>query len=334
MNFVRNEIRTGLLVIVTLGILAGVLAYLAAPGTLRKMTYYQVYFDDAGGIQPGSPVMLAGRRVGEVLRLNSPVPEVERPRPNLEAIVVVGVHEHSRLFNDTKAYMLQYGLLGEEVINFAGGSESSGRATMSTKFIGERQLGLNEAAPKLVEMLDPVAKSAVQALEAIQTTAQQFTALTEEGGDLSEALANFRTASDNLAQASGTGGALQQTLENLHQMTGNDSPLAETLRNAKQFTGSLANNKDIDVSLQNFRKASRNLNTALTGINGVVRGVTPNLKKTAHNAAQFSDTIKHQPWRLIWPTTKKYPDDGPPAVAEKAKPRRISALPGSGKRDP
>ena len=32
------------------------------------------------------------------------------------------------------------------------------------------------------------------------------------------------------------------------------------------------------------------------------------------NAKQFTDTLKHQPWRLIYPSTKKYPED------EQAKP--------------
>jgi hypothetical protein len=27
------------------------------------------------------------------------------------------------------------------------------------------------------------------------------------------------------------------------------------------------------------------------------------------NADQFTDTIKRQPWRLIWPSTKTYPED-------------------------
>ena len=27
------------------------------------------------------------------------------------------------------------------------------------------------------------------------------------------------------------------------------------------------------------------------------------------NLKQFSETIKAQPWRLIWPSTKKYPED-------------------------
>ena len=336
MNIVRNEIRTGLLVVVTMAALAAVLIYLAAPGMLRKMNYYQIYFDDAGGIQIGAPVMLSGRRIGQVARLRSPVPEAERPRPNLEAVVEVEVSAGTRIFRHAKVSMLQYGLLGEQVINFMGGSESAGIATAQTKFIGERQPGLNEAAPMLIEKLEPVAKSATRAMDEFYKTAKQLTALTDEAGDLASALTNFKALGDNLVELSGTEGALRQTMENLQTLTGEGGPLAQTLQSARQFTSGLANNGDIGASLENFRKASQNLNRTLVGLHGTVRSIGPGVKETVHNAAQFTDTVKHQPWRLIWPTTKKYPEDQarvmPEAIAERRGGRRgPSPTPAPGK---
>jgi hypothetical protein len=41
------------------------------------------------------------------------------------------------------------------------------------------------------------------------------------------------------------------------------------------------------------------------------------LEPAGHNIAEFSDTIKSQPWRLIWPSTKKSTEKSPtPAPAE------------------
>ena len=311
MNIVRNELRTGLLVIVTMGVFAAVLVYLAAPGMLRKMDHFTIYFDNAGGIQIGAPVMLAGRRVGQVLQMNSPVAEGQRPRPNLEAEVEVEIHKGARLYRNAKAYMLQYGLLGEQVIDFIGGSETSGIASAQTKFVGERQLGLNEAAPKLVEKLDPVLKSAKSTIEELHKTASNLSALTAPDADLPTTFSNFKAVSDNLVEMSGTDGSLRKAFHNIEAMTGDESPLAQTLRNANEFTGKLANNKDIETSLQNFRQVSRNLNSTVVGLRGTVGKISPGLKQTVHNAEQFSDTLKHQPWRLIWPSTKKYADDKP-----------------------
>ena len=319
MNVVRNELRTGLLALVTLGVFAAALLYLAAPGTIRKMAYYHIYFDDAGGIQPGSPVMLAGRRVGQVVRLRSPVPDSERPRPNLEAAVEVEITLGSQVFRNARATMLQYGLLGEQVINFANGSESAGLATANTRFVGERQPGLNEAAPMLVQKMDPAIKTATQALDELRTAARQINALTSPDGDFASTLTNLKAVTDNLSELSGSGGALHQSMEHLRELTGNDGPLAVTWNNAKTFTGKLAGNEDLTASLHNFRQASQGLEQTVTGLKGTVRSVGPGLRQTVHNATQFTDTVKHQPWRLIWPVTKKYPEDqpSPSAIAER-----------------
>jgi hypothetical protein len=38
------------------------------------------------------------------------------------------------------------------------------------------------------------------------------------------------------------------------------------------------------------------------------------LGPAGENIKQFSETIKTQPWRLIWPTTKKYAEASPTPV--------------------
>jgi hypothetical protein len=35
----------------------------------------------------------------------------------------------------------------------------------------------------------------------------------------------------------------------------------------------------------------------------------PDLEATLSNAKDFTGTLRTQPWRLIWPTTKKYPQE-------------------------
>jgi hypothetical protein len=57
------------------------------------------------------------------------------------------------------------------------------------------------------------------------------------------------------------------------------------------------------------------------------------LEPVGENVKEFSETVKTQPWRLIWPSTKKYPEAQKAAAAEqtitvrkstKAAPKRIT----------
>src|SRR2546423_1962626 len=77
MQLERNEILTGLLVVGTIGVIAFLLVLLGAPGLFRPLVTYRVYFDNAAGIKPGAVVMLAGRKIGQVQRLYSPVTSAE-----------------------------------------------------------------------------------------------------------------------------------------------------------------------------------------------------------------------------------------------------------------
>ena len=158
MQLERNEILTGLLVIGTIGVIAFLLVLLGAPGLFRPLVTYGVYFDNAAGIKPGAVVMLAGRKIGQVQKLYSPLTPAEEkqaqqaaaaihpaepsaspsPSPRFEARVDVQVDKSAMLYRDAKAQMIQLGLLGDMAIDFTQGTQESGRAKNGETFAGER----------------------------------------------------------------------------------------------------------------------------------------------------------------------------------------------------
>src|SRR5205085_7960437 len=77
MQLQRNEILTGLLVLATIAIVTGVLILLGAPGLFRPLATYRIYLDNAAGIKLGAPVLLAGRKIGQVDKVFSPVSKEE-----------------------------------------------------------------------------------------------------------------------------------------------------------------------------------------------------------------------------------------------------------------
>ena len=68
MNILRNEIRTGLLVVLSLAALVALLLYLGSPGVFVSQKTFYIYFDNAAGLEPGAPVLLAGRKIGRRYR--------------------------------------------------------------------------------------------------------------------------------------------------------------------------------------------------------------------------------------------------------------------------
>jgi ABC-type transporter Mla subunit MlaD len=297
MQLQRNEILTGLLVIGTIGVIAFLLVLLGAPGLFRPLVTYGVYFDNAAGVKPGAVVMLAGRKIGQVQKLYSPLTPAEEkqaqqaaaihpsepsaspsPSPRFEARVDVQVDKSAMLYRDAKAQMIQLGLLGDMAIDFTQGTQESGRAKKGDTFAGERTPDLGEAAAKMLEVIKPVANEATNTMKDLQNTAQNLNKLTDENSELNLALTQFKTFGEHLSG-----------------LTGPDSALSHSLTNIEKISTSLTENDNIEVTLQNLRSSSEKLKVATT-----------ELQPAGENIKQFSETIKTQPWRLIWPSTKKY----------------------------
>jgi ABC-type transporter Mla subunit MlaD len=318
MQLQRNEIMTGLLVIGTIAVVAFLLVLLGAPGLFRPLVTYKIYFDNAVGIKQGAPVMLAGRKIGQVQKLYSPVsPEEEKqaeqaaaaanpPEANVssstpaeasakanpsptpgkqrfEVRIDVQVDKSAKVYRDAKTRMIQLGLLGDMAIDITQGTEKSGRAKDGEIFAGERTPDLGEAVARMLEIVKPVATEATNTMKDLQQTAQNINRLTDENSELTLALGQFKTFGEHLVD-----------------LTAPDSALSHSLANIQKISTSLTDNDNIEVTLRNLRSSSEKLKVATT-----------DLGPAGENIKQFSETIKTQPWRLIWPTTKKYAEASP-----------------------
>ena len=310
MQLQRNEIMTGVLVVGTVAVLAFVLVLLGAPGLFRPLVTYKVYFDNASGIKIGAPVMLAGRKIGQVQKLFSPVspkedrraqeiaaalnpPQAEATptpspgKPMYEVRVDVQVDKNAKVYRDARTRLTQLGLLGDMAIDITEGTESSGRAKDGEMFAGQRVPDFSEAAANLLEVIKPVASEATSTLKDLQTTSQNLSRLTDENSELNVALGEFKTFGEHLVDLSAPDGALSHSLNNI-----------------EKISADLTANNNIAVSLQNFRDSSERLKATMN-----------DLGPAGRNIKDFSETVKTQPWRLIWPSTKKYPEEQQQAAA-------------------
>ena len=324
MQLQRNEILTGLLVLATVAILTGILILLGAPGLFRPLITYRIYLDNAAGIKLGAPVLLAGRKIGQVDKLYSPVskeeaqradaaaealraadpntPSTPTPKPNAtpipaetrrkyEARIDVRVDKSAGVYKDAKARLFTLGLLGETAIDFTQGNESSGRAKDGEMFAGERVPDFGEAIAKILDIVKPVAVEATGTLKELQTTAQNLSRITDEKSQLNMALAQMRTFAENLTS-----------------MTARDSSISIAFKNIEKISTDLSSNDNIQVTLQNFRESSERLKSTLADLSRL----GPDLKESSQNVKELTATVKSQPWRLIWPSTVKRPEDQKP----------------------
>ncbi len=307
MQLRRNEIMTGLLVLSTVAVLVFILIMLGAPGLFRPLVTYRLYFDNAAGIKLGAPVLLAGRKVGQVKTLNSPVSRDEsahaleaaanlgtvtgpagsgpKALPRFEARIDVEVDRTAVVYKNSNVRLMNLGLLGETAIDISGGNDRSGRAEAGQVFAGNRVPDFGEAIARLLGIVGPVATEATATFKTLQNTAANLSKMTDENSPLTLALGNFKIFT-----------------EQLNQITAPESDLSKSLAHVEDLSNQLTKNDNITVTLANFRDSSEKLKNALDNLG-------PDLKETISNTKDFTATLRAQPWRLIWPSTKKYPEE-------------------------
>ena len=177
------------------------------------------------------------------------------------------------------------GLLGETAIDISGGNDHSGKAEAGQVFAGTRVPDFSEAIAKLLGIVGPVATEATATLKTLQSTVTNLSELTDDDSPLTLGLGQFKTFT-----------------EHLNELTAQDSSLAKSLAHLEDLSNQLTKNDNITVTLANFRASSEELKVALNRLG-------PDLEATLSNAKDFTGTLRTQPWRLIWPTTKKYPEE-------------------------
>jgi ABC-type transporter Mla subunit MlaD len=276
---------------------------------------YRIYFDNAAGLNQGAPVLLAGRKIGQVTNLVSPVPMRDRPQgfETYETLVQVEVDRSAQIYNKVQVHMLQTSLLGQPVIDFTNGDETSGLATNGSYFVGIRAKDFTAAISDAVDVIKntvtPVAIQAQKTMQELSSTADNLRLLTAPGSNVDQAVTQFRHFGDNLVQISAKGSALQQSLDNIQMLTGSNGHLNTALANVDHLTNQILAQDRIGKTLANLQSTTENLNT-------MVSTVAPRVDIITSNLAQATDTVKRQPWRLVWPTTKKYPSPTPRSLRQ------------------
>src|SRR5205807_3747638 len=222
---------------------------------------------------------LAGRKIGQVQKLFSPVSREEERRaeeaaaafappetnptpsptpgkPKYEARIDVQVDRNAVVYRDARTRLMQLGLLGDMAIDITQGTEASGRARDGEMFAGERNPDLGEAAAKMLEVIKPVAAEATNTMKDLQQTAQNLNHITDENSELNQALTQFKTFGQHLSDLTAPDGSLTASLDNIHQIT-----------------DEVARNDSLSVTLQNFRESSEKLKSTMRDLEPVGRNI-------------------------------------------------------------
>lgn len=119
------EVKVGILILVALGLLGGFM--LVMGGLSFEPTYkVRVSFENPGGLQTGSPVRIAGKKIGVVDEIEFRGGQVDaatnQPLPPILVVAKIETRYQQAIFENSRWYVTSQGVLGEQFLAVDPGS--------------------------------------------------------------------------------------------------------------------------------------------------------------------------------------------------------------------
>ena len=304
----REEAFVGLFVLIAAGLLLATL--FALTGVLgRGDNRYRTFFNDAGGLRPGTSVHYqGGPPVGRVESVRTDPNDVTR------AEVVFRVNKDVPVKTDSTTIVTSNSPLSDNYLGIKPGSNSAPRAPSGSTLKSAPYVGFAELEAEIAA-LAPQAKVLLGNLNnrvtELQTTVARLNdVLSDRNRDnLSASLANVRGVLEENRPA------LRTTIQNVNQASAKVAPLLDDLKktNAQlkqtldSVEGTLAENRpDIRKSVQDLRRLLATANQVTEQLQGTLSAnsenideILANFREASLNLRQLTQMLKQRPYTLL-----------------------------------
>ncbi len=214
------QIRIGLFVLVSLGVLIGLIYMLGAQARVFEPKYELVAeFTEVGGLTQGATVRLAGVQIGRVTRVSLP----EAPGAKVRVSLSIARRFGDRIRRNSIARIETQGLLGDKIVEISLGSAEAAPLKPGESIASRDPVEVSRLAGEGVEILRNVAAlsgtlratvetfnetKALEDLSAVLRSAKKLTEQVERGSpkaleDLSAVLGSARRLSEQVEKGSG-----------------------------------------------------------------------------------------------------------------------------------
>jgi phospholipid/cholesterol/gamma-HCH transport system substrate-binding protein len=303
----REQAAVGVFVIIAAGLLVATIFGIGGAFG-RTGPHFQVYFKNAGGLEPGSIVRYAGIRAGRVDKLTVD------PQDTARIIVAFNVDPGVPVKTDTLAKIASMSALGENFLELAPGKPESplaksGSVLPSKEFFGINDVAdmLNELGPDVQDLVSNLNDRVTQLQKTVdrvndllndQNREHVASALNNLDGMLGENRPKIRSSLSHIDEASAK---LSSSIDQFKQTA---KQAEDTLKKVDDTLGE--NRPELHASIQQLRKTLDDasvlvdqLNRTLVANGDNIDETLENVRQATENLREFTDTIRTRPASLI-----------------------------------
>lgn len=286
MEYLKQEIKAGVLITVSFAILCFFLFNVTGMKERAQMNFYTVSFSNINGLMENAPVNYAGVKVGKIEWIHI------KPKAKEDALVDVGisVKQSIPLCADSKVVISSAGFVGEKYIGIMPGA-SGGVPLKSGAVI--RGVDPTDMV-KLIERVNDVLNDLK-----IDKWGTTFTKIADDAhATILEAKSSFSHI-NAITKEVRESGKVEKVLNDVTALLENvNGTVAE---NRESIKASVANVKQLsDRMTSEGEKILAELRDILKKVDAIVKENRPDIRETVLNTKDFTYVIKREPWRLFW----------------------------------
>lgn len=287
MNYTRDEIKAGLMIVISGLVLALFIIAVSGLDLMRNTKEYKVLLRHSGGVVVGSLVRYGGLEVGKITQVKISGEDQQFVEFTLK------VDEATPVKLDSKACLSSIGLLGDYYMEISAGSPDSeplppGGIILSKETTQFTQLAepVEELSARLQTLIDRLSdlindQSRQHVASMIATL---DTMLSGNAENINEIVENLRITS---AQFQKMSGYVERMLDD------EDVQFESTWKNVDETVIQL------QILTEELQKTAVNLNNVVSARDQNLSVILERIEQTTHNLESFTRNIKDRPWNLI-----------------------------------
>ncbi len=313
MAYRADEVKVGLVIVVSLLILAGFIVSILGLRLGQPTKTYTTNLRFAGGIEPGTVVRFGGMQTGKVTEVNV------SSKDDSFIQLTMRVAEETPVKTDSEVFINTIGFLGEYYLEISTGSEGSPVLPPESEIKSREIVSFNDLLARTESAVENM--NALMVIVNEEILSKDIPKLRDRIKEITDKVQRLLTDVDDVFNEQNREN-VAQTLEQLRMLfQENREDMRTTVANfrlASEKLDSLATNldslvsgnrEDVDIIIKDIRDTVAQARSAAARIETLVAEnadkislTVDNLQATSANTRDFSETIADEPWRLIWRT--------------------------------
>lgn len=299
MAFLKEEIKAGVIVVVSFILLSGSVILIGGTQFFEKLDNYYVKVMNAAGVEDGAPVKLGGVRIGKVLNIKTPT------SPGEPITITIGVKKGTVLYKGTKASIAQVGFVGDLYLLLSLEKTTNERFNVGDVIPSEEQVQF----AVLMARLDSISQSVDGLIKDVNAIFND-----KNKREIESILKNTNTAivsgSSNIEKIAsalkGTTAKLERVLAEVEDVVGsNKAEVAQLIKRARESiekAGEMI--KEIEGTAKTADKTMKTAGRTIDLQSQNIDTLINNLNRTTEDLRDVLHEVKNKPWSVIYKEDK------------------------------